>query len=139
MESTTKQDFIAICKDADMRYYCDKQILSDYKNIDRLKKLLSVYQYKGIIDEKLLINYIIILNNIYTLDVLEIIFERLFNDFEKTMLKSVLVFLNNCTLLPSIKPNKNILDILHDSNTRNHILIKLVSNLQVIEDDIHVE
>lgn len=133
---TLKQDFIKINVECNPHYYCEKQILYDLKTIILLKKILHEYQHKSSIDENLLLNQIIIINNIFPENVLTIIFDRMFSDFDRSIIKSVLSFLNIHNHLHNITPNRNISDILLDSDKRNKLFARIKNNMEIHLEDL---
>jgi len=74
------------------------EFLTDLKRIKYIKKLLTRYKSSGVIDERLLLNHIIILNNIFgPIFLCRVLYLKLSNYFE--YIKPFLLYLK---LLPEI-------------------------------------
>lgn len=66
-ELLTEENFLLYCaKHYDKRYYVDdEEFLTDLNRIKYIKKLLTRYEQEGDLKERLILNHIIVLNNVF--------------------------------------------------------------------------
>jgi hypothetical protein len=108
IENLTEENFLL----QSAKHYKNKQcqnteeFLSDLKHIKYIKKLLTRYNKKNLLDEKLILNHIIILNNVFgPIFLSRLIFLKFYTQL--FYLKPFLLYLN---LLPDVVNGVNGLD-----------------------------
>ena len=92
----------------------EKEFYDDMKRFKYIKRLLRKYKDTGIIKERLLLNHIIILKNLFGAEAcVTLLLFKIQKEYWET-LKSFLLFLNMIREdeLGDIKENKTVLDIL---------------------------
>ena len=92
----------------------EKEFHDDMKRFKYIKRLLRKYKDIGILKERLLLNHIIILNNLFTPEAcVTLLLFKIQREHWET-LKSFLLFLNiiRDDELQEVKENKEVLDIL---------------------------
>ena len=111
-----------------MKYYDNSQCLSevefhnDLKIIKYIKRLLNRYQRTGIIKERLMLNHLIMLSNVFPIPVLvRILFLKIPEEYWKE-LKTFLIYLN---YMP---------EIVESVNEKKIISSDILINLQIAEE-----
>lgn len=90
-----------------------------------VRKMVKRFLNVGIINEKLILNNIIICLNVFGIKKTNTIFRIISNDQEFSVIKSCLVFLNSYSLInDNIKSNHVMSDILNDITHRYIIIPK---------------
>ena len=88
-----------------------EEFYDDMKRIKYIKRLLKKYKETGILKERLLLNHIIVVNNLFGAEASStLLFFKIERNFW-SLLKTFLVYLNSVSEdeLPSVKINKTIL------------------------------
>ena len=123
-ENLTEDNFILYA----MKYYDNSQCLSevefhnDLKIIKYIKRLLNRYQRTGIIKERLMLNHLIMLSNVFPIPVLvRILFLKIPEEYWKE-LKTFLIYLN---YMP---------EIVESVNDKKIISSDILVNLQIAEE-----
>lgn len=123
-ENLTEDNFILYA----MKYYDNSQCLSevefhnDLKIIKYIKRLLNRYQRTGIIKERLMLNHLIMLSNVFPIPVLvRILFLKIPEEYWKE-LKTFLIYLN---YMP---------EIVESVNEKKIISSDILVNLQIAEE-----
>ncbi len=123
-ENLTEDNFILYA----MKYYDNSQCLSevefhnDLKIIKYIKRLLNRYQRTGIIKERLMLNHLIMLSNVFPIPVLvRILFLKIPEEYWKE-LKTFLIYLN---YMP---------EIVESVNEKKIISSDILINLQIAEE-----
>jgi len=121
-ETLTEENFLLECA----RHYRNKQcqnteeFFSDLQHIKYIKKLITRYQSKNVLDERLVLNHIVILNNVFG----PVFLCRIF-------------FLKLLPQMPQIKPFLLYLGILSDVvenvNSRDYDTIDIEMDWTVVE------
>jgi hypothetical protein len=104
-ENLTEENFLLQCAKHYKNTQCQstEEFLSDLQHVKYIKKLLTRYNLKKTIDERLILNHLIILNNIFGPTFLtKIIFLKMLPQISQ--IKPFLVYLN---LLPDTIENVN--------------------------------
>ena len=123
-ENLTEDNFILYA----MKYYDNSQCLSevefhnDLKIIKYIKRLLNRYQRTGIIKERLMLNHLIMLSNVFPIPVLvRILFLKIPEEYWKE-LKTFLIYLN---YMP---------EFVESVNEKKIISSDILVNLQIAEE-----
>lgn len=85
---------------------------TDLRILFTVKKMIRKFLTTGNINEKLLINNIIIVTNVFTIEKMNILFQELLNANELSVLKSFLIFIGADRLPKGVPSNRVIDDIL---------------------------
>lgn len=120
-EFLTRNDVIKEARDV---YYlkekCDESTFTrDITLFTVVKKSVNKFLRTGIINEKLLLNNIIICLNIFDVRVVNIFFKVTCDDDCFSVIKSCLIFLNSYTHIDSVPKNRIMCDILKDMEQRS--------------------
>lgn len=121
-ENLTEENFfLQCCKNYKKSYIgTTEDFLADIKRIKYIKKLLTRFKSNGNIDERLVLNHIIILNNIFGPDfACRVLYLKLGNYFE--YLKPFLLYLR---LLP---------DVIYQVNDENFETLPILMNQTIID------
>lgn len=97
-----------------------KEFQDDLKRFKYIKRLLKRYKKSGVISERLLLNHIILLHNVFN----EAVVPMLFHKLEKEhwpQIKTFLVFLNYMPEYLKIEPGVNSTNIQLDSDIINKL------------------
>jgi hypothetical protein len=99
IENLTEDNFLDECiKHYRLPCYTSEEFLSDLKRVKYIKKLLTRFKSSGILEERLILNHIIILNNVFGPQFLcRVLFLKLLPYME--YIKPFLLFIN---ILPEI-------------------------------------
>ena len=92
----------------------EKEFEDDLKRFKYIKRLLRKYHDTGILKERLLLNHLIVLHNLFgTTACVTLLLYKIQKEYW-SVLKSFLIFLNSITEeeLSDIEENKDVLDIL---------------------------
>ena len=92
----------------------EKEFEDDMKRFKYIKRLLRKYHDTGILKERLLLNHLIVLHNVFgTTACVTLLLYKIQKEYW-SVLKSFLIFLNSITEeeLSDIKENKDVLNIL---------------------------
>ena len=92
----------------------EKEFEDDLKRFKYIKRLLRKYHETGILKERLLLNHLIVLHNVFeTTPCVTLLLYKIQEEYWSA-LKSFLIFLNSITEdeLSHIEEDKNVLDIL---------------------------
>ena len=92
----------------------EKEFEDDLKRFKYIKRLLRKYHDTGILKERLLLNHLIVLHNVFgTTACVTLLLYKIQKEYW-SVLKSFLIFLNSITEeeLSEIEENKDVLDIL---------------------------
>ena len=92
----------------------EKEFEDDLKRFKYIKRLLRKYHDTGILKERLLLNHLIVLHNVFgTTACVTLLLYKIQKEYW-SVLKSFLIFLNSITEeeLSNIEENKDVLDIL---------------------------
>ena len=92
----------------------EKEFEDDLKRFKYIKRLLRKYHETGILKERLLLNHLIVLHNVFdTTPVVTLLLYKIQQEYWSA-LKSFLIFLNSITEdeLTHIEEDKNVLEIL---------------------------
>ena len=92
----------------------EKEFEDDMKRLKYIKRLLRKYHDTGILKERLLLNHLIVLHNVFgTTACVTLLLYKIQKEYW-SVLKSFLIFLNSITEeeLSNIEDNKDVLDIL---------------------------
>ena len=92
----------------------EKEFEDDLKRFKYIKRLLRKYHDTGILKERLLLNHLIVLHNVFgTIACVTLLLYKIQKEYW-SVLKSFLIFLNSITEeeLSDIEENKDVLDIL---------------------------
>ena len=92
----------------------EKEFEDDLKRFKYIKRLLRKYYDTGILKERLLLNHIIVLNNVFGADACATLLLYKIQEEYWSTLKSFLIFLNSITEdeLTHIEENMSVLEIL---------------------------
>lgn len=85
------------------------------------RKMIKRFHKTGQINEKLILNNIIICLNIFGIKKTNIIFRTICEDFEFSVIKACLKFLNSYSLTDNVPQNQIMKDILGDITHRYHL------------------
>ena len=92
----------------------EKEFEDDMKRFKYIKRLLRKYHDTGILKERLLLNHLIVLHNVFgTTACVSLLLYKIQKEYW-SVLKSFLIFLNSITEeeLSNIEDNQDVLDIL---------------------------
>ena len=92
----------------------EKEFEDDLKRFKYIKRLLRKYHDTGILKERLLLNHLIVLHNVFgTTACVTLLLYKIQKEYW-SVLKSFLIFLNSITEeeLSEIEENKDVLDVL---------------------------
>ena len=92
----------------------EKEFEDDMKRFKYIKRLLRKYHDTGILKERLLLNHLIVLHNVFgTTACVTLLLYKIQKEYW-SVLKSFLIFLNSITEeeLSDIEENKDVLDVL---------------------------
>ena len=92
----------------------EKEFEDDLKRFKYIKRLLRKYHDTGILKERLLLNHLIVLHNVFgTTACVTLLLYKIQKEYW-SVLKSFLIFLNSITEeeLSDIEENKDVLDVL---------------------------
>lgn len=94
----------------------EKEFEDDLKRFKYIKRLFRRYQETNILKERLVLNHLIILNNVFGSEAATTLLLYKVEPEHYSVLKSFLLFLNTITPeeLPSIEHDKNVLKILEE-------------------------
>ena len=92
----------------------EKEFEDDLKRFKYIKRLLRRYYDTGVLKERLLLNHLIVLNNVFSMEAATTLLLYKIQPTYWPALKSFLIFLNSITEdeLSHIEEDKNVLDIL---------------------------
>lgn len=110
MDSLTDNNFILFAaKHYNSPHYCTSEFNSDLKRITYIKRLLKKYKKSGELAERLILNHLILLFNVFgpTIAVNQMIFFKLEIEYYSA-LKTFLVYLNRMSEEIEINNNKII-------------------------------
>jgi hypothetical protein len=99
-------------------FFNEPEFKKDIYNIFIIKKMVARFLRKGIINEKLLLNNIIIALNTFNVKETNEIFRLALGDDEFRVIKTFLLFLNSYDCDDSLEPHDIILNILQDMSER---------------------
>ncbi len=100
----------------------DKMLKKDVYTFFVVRKMIKRFLVIGILNEKLILNNIIICLNIFGINKTNTIFRIICDDHEFSIIKSCLIFLNSYKLInDSTKPNRIVCDILNDISHRYQV------------------
>ena len=92
----------------------EKEFEDDLKRFKYIKRLLRKYHDTGILKERLLLNHLIVLHNVFgTTACVTLLLYKIQKEYW-SVLKSFLIFLNSITeeVLSEIEENKDVLNVL---------------------------
>lgn len=95
MKLNEKDDFIQYCiRNYKVPYFSLNEFKHDISAVTNIKKMLSRYCTSGKLNDRLILNHVITINNVFGIESTNIIlFYKLENKFHPAI-KSILVFLN---------------------------------------------
>ena len=128
-ERLTDENFVAYAQAAYQNPIClsEKEFLDDLKHIKYVKRLLNRYQTTGELKERLILNHIIILGNVFGVaSATKILFFKLESKYWSD-LKTFLVYLN---YMPDYLPGVGENDII---STDIQINLKIAAKLREIK------
>jgi hypothetical protein len=99
-------------------FFNEPEFKKDVYNIFIIKKMVARFLRKGIINEKLLLNNIIIALNTFNVKETNEIFRLALNNDEFRVIKTFLLFLDSYDHDDDLEPNDIILGILRDMSER---------------------
>lgn len=97
-----------------------KEFQDDLKRFKYIKRLLKRYKKSGVISERLLLNHIILLHNVFNEAVVPMLFYKLEKE-HWPQIKTFLVFLNYMPEYLKISPGVNSINIPLDTNIINKL------------------
>ena len=86
--------FLYAAKNYNSAYYIEQEFFADLKKIKYLKRLLQKYNNSKILKERLILNHILVIYNVFGIEPANRMFFLKLKGYEK-YLKPFLVFLNN--------------------------------------------
>ena len=94
----------------------EKEFEDDLKRFKYIKRLLRKYYDTGILKERLLLNHLIVLHNVFGSDAISTLLLYKIQEEYWPTLKSFLLFLNILTLdeLPNVKKNEEVYKVLEE-------------------------
>lgn len=102
--------------------YTDQDLKNDIYRFYIIRKMISRFLRSGKpINEKLLLNNIIIVNNIFGITGSNMILSIVCDDEEFCVVKSCMLFLNSYPFVDAIKTNETIDNILNDTTIRYNL------------------
>ncbi len=93
----------------------------DLYNLFIVRKMINRFIKTGIVNEKLLLNNIVISINVFGINQINSIFELLLSKEELGVIKSILIFLNCYRSNYDVKSNRIFDDLLKDITNRYHL------------------
>ena len=92
----------------------EKEFEDDLKRFKYIKRLLRRYYDTGVLKERLLLNHLIVLNNVFSVEASTTLLLYKIQEEYWSTLKSFLIYLNTITEeeLCEIETNKEVLDVL---------------------------
>lgn len=119
----TKLEIVELAKQAhdDRKFFNEVEFKKDVYNIFIIKKMVARFIRTGNINEKLVLNNIIIALNTFDIERTNQIFRMAMNDDEFSVVKSFLLFLDAYTIDDDVEPNEIIMAILLDVAKRHHL------------------
>lgn len=120
----TKLEIIELAKQAydGSKFFNEVEFKKDVYNVFIIKKMVSRFIRTGNINEKLVLNNIIIALNTFDIERTNQIFRMAMKDDEFSVVKSFLLFLDAFTLCDDeVEPNEIITAILLDVAKRHHL------------------
>ena len=106
-------------------FFNDVEFKKDIYNLFTIRKMINRFLKTGNINEKLLLNNIIIAINVFGISQINVIFDAILNDEEFGVIKSILKFLNCYKSNSTVPSNRIINDILCDISNRYNLGIEL--------------
>ena len=106
-------------------FFNDVEFKKDIYNLFTIRKMINRFLKTGNINEKLLLNNIIIAINVFGISQINVIFDAILNDEEFGVIKSILKFLNCYKSNSTVPSNSIINDILCDISNRYNLGIEL--------------
>ena len=112
-----QDDFIQYCiRNYKTPFFSLTEFKSDLSTVTNIKKMLSRYCTSGKLNERLILNHVITLNNVFDIEPTNIIlFYKLENKFHPAI-KTILIYLNIFVKTPfteSIDTDDILLELLH--------------------------
>ena len=94
----------------------EKEFEDDLKRFKYIKRLLRKYHETGILKERLLLNHLIVLHNVFGSDAIATLLLYKIQEEYWPTLKSFLLFLNILTVdeLPNVKRNEEVYKVLKE-------------------------
>ncbi len=99
-------------------FFNDVEFKKDLYNLYIIRKMIRRFLRSGNINEKLLLNNIIIAINVFGIEITNNIFELILSKDEFSVIKSALLFLGCYRATLNIPSNRIVDDILHDVANR---------------------
>lgn len=92
----------------------------DFNHFMTSRKMITRFLKTGVINEKLLLNTVVILLNVFGTEKVTVIFRILLEDVQFSVIKSFLMFLHQYDFRvgADVYPNRIIVDILRDTSIR---------------------
>lgn len=125
----TKIEIVELAKQAydKLGFFNEVEFKKDVYNIFIIKKMITRYLRSGNINEKLILNNIIIAINTFEIERANQILRMAMNNDEFSVVKSFLLFLDSYTLDDDIEPNEIITAILLDVAKRHNLVYRMNS------------
>ena len=103
-------------------FFNDIEFKKDIYNLFIIRKMVNRFIKSGVINEKLLLNNVVISLNVFGINQINEIFELILTPEEFSIIKSILLFLNCYRSNSQIKLNRIIDDILSDMSSRYNLI-----------------
>ena len=114
-----------------------KAFEKDVRTFFITRKMLKRFLKTGNINDKLIINNIIICLNIFGISKTNIIFRTICEDVEFGVVKACLIFLNSYSLSDKTPQNQTMKDILSDITHRYHLQPREDHNNEISYNSLH--
>jgi len=127
VDNLTDENFIIFCSKAydDSSALSDEEFFDDLSRLKNIRKLLNRYKTTGEINERLILNHLIILSNVFSRDILvKIVWLKLY-DF----LPIIKPFMIALGLLPVVVYKVNGKDYLTDDVEMDESIIKILRKI----------
>lgn len=123
MNTETKEEIIRLASDVYYKngFFNDVEFKKDLYNLFIIRKMIKRFLTTGNINEKLLLNNIIIAINVFGIMQINLLFELVLTKEEFSVIKSALLFLSCYKSNSDIESNRIIDDILRDVANRYNL------------------
>lgn len=105
------------------RIFCEHDFINDFKVFSAAKRTINAFLKSGKIEEKLLINHVILVLNAFGKKKVNKVFRCMLDDVQFSVVKAILMFLGqyDYELALEVYPNRIMVDILRDITHRYNI------------------
>lgn len=105
------------------KIFCEEDFINDFKVFQAAKRTVNSFLKSGEIEEKLLINHVILALNSFGKQKTNKIFRCMMDDVQFSVVKAILMFLGqyDYSLAQEVYPNRIMIDILRDITHRYNI------------------